>query len=96
MFAMEAFRDSQCAYVHHLVGHDLAIPADGAADRLHCAKMGLCINRTRFSLMGAPLHRDGHAGQHSLDALTLCGVSFSQPLSISRAGQAFATAASCA
>ncbi len=38
MFTMQAFRHTEITAMHHFVGHDSGIPADGANHRLDCVK----------------------------------------------------------
>jgi hypothetical protein len=100
MFTVQAFRHTQRAPMHHLVGHDPAISADGATRRLHCSE-SVSMNMTklnriwhvfenpRLATIRASFDRDLHTRDHSLDTLPLCLVSFAQPLAIPRAGQTF-------
>lgn len=99
MFTMQAFQHAERTAVHHFVGHDSAISADRATHRLHCAKsrwkwVWRALRNTRLAAARASVDREGRAGSHTLDAIALRRLSFAQPLSIPRAGQALAPPAS--
>jgi len=79
--------------MHHLVGHDSAISADGTTrGRHHVESKWRGFRAPRLATLRTALDRDGHARKHSFDARALGRVPLAQPLSIPRTGQAFTPA----